>query len=207
MKRWDILRDFPEIRRGVYKWSVCRPGFSNALNRLKADMIDSVIMFKREIIHLESNDPHAVKDFYPFYKESKQLLEEIERIQQEIDSAYHFLSRQLIYDPKNPRHFYRDGNNLQLSSNLPKEKVETMLRGEAAFEDFFCIILEFIRNFDVTREKFLKDERKRESKIRATRKAMKRKKSRKKNVVEKKNSTSNNTKEKDIDTNDDKARS
>jgi len=163
MKRWDLLRDFPEIRRGQYKWSVCQPGFFDALNRFKSDMIDSVIMFKREVLNLEAHDPNAVTDFHPFYKDAKHLLDEVEVIQSEIDSAYSFLCRQLMYDPKHPRHFYRSGNDLKASSNLPKQKVQELLRGEASFEDLFCIILEFIQNFDVAREKFLKDERKRQA--------------------------------------------
>ena len=178
MMRWDLLRDFPEIRRGEYKWSVCRSGFSNALNKLKTDMIDAVIMFKREVVHLEADDPNAVKNFFPFYEEAKQLLDEVETIQSEIDSAYMFLCRQLMYDPKQPRHFYRMGKDLKFSDPRKKTRTEELLRGEAVFEDLFCVILDFIEQFDVARQKFLKDDRKRQAEKRL--KSMKRRRRKKK---------------------------
>ena len=88
-----------------------------------------------------------------------------------------------MYNPKQPRHFYRMGKDLKAFSDPSKKtQTEELLRGEAVFEDLFCVILDFIQQFDVAREKFLKDERKRQAERRLKsfkRKTRKKKKKRK----------------------------
>ena len=65
-----------------------------------------------------------------------------------------------------------------LRVNLVDVQRLELLRGEAVFEDLFCVILDFIEQFDVARQKFLKDDRKRQAEKRL--KSMKRRRRKKK---------------------------
>lgn len=188
-KRWDLLRDFPEVKRGSrgdeYEWGVCREGFWDAVMRLKRELLDELILFKSEVIRLESEDPNAVSKFMHTYAQATRALTEIERVEKEIKSAHSFLCRQLLYDPKNPKHYWRNGVDQR---RIRHEDAQRALKRPASFEDTFCVILDFLQAYDVARTKFVKRETKRAIHERLAREKLERRSKRRRKKKEKKHS-------------------